>query len=325
MESTGSSVGFGFGEPRVVFSSADLAMSASLEQWSTLHAVDALALRSRWLSNPDHSLVDPLLKDQRFDQSTKVWTVKSEMELVRLLGALQWQNPRLKLWFRGEKNYFPEALPSRFRVSDVEAKRTNEGIQWLNFHAWRDRALRDRSPMARAAILQHYGCPTSLLDISSSYDVACAFAFEAGSTGDAHLRVYALPRHLHAVTVFDEVDVVLVDLSAELPSYCARPHVQQAAFLARCEAIYADIRGEDRVSRSLGRLDPLCIAKIRLKFDGAPRFYEPRKASRVLYPSAGSGCRTCRKKPDMSRDYLLHILKCYAKKYRTKKISGFPK
>jgi len=122
-----------------------------------------------------------------------------------------------------------------------------------------------------------------------SYDVACAFAFAAGDRREAHLRVYALPRHQHAVTVFDDADIVLVDLNAELPSYCARPHVQQAAFLARREALFHDIQMKDRVDLELAEVDSLCIAHIRLKFAGAGRFYEPRKSQGVLYPKEGKG------------------------------------
>lgn len=299
-------------------------MTLSLEHWSKLHTVNAVALRKRWRSNPDPPQDEALLEDGRFDEITRVWTVTSEIEMVRLLGALQWHNPRMKLWFRGEKSYFPKAWPRRLRVSPGDATLTKVGIAWLDSVAFRDRALRDRNALARAAILQHYGCPTSLLDISSSYDVACAFSFAAGDRGDAHLRVYALPRHQHAITVFDDADVVLVDLNAELPSYCARPHVQQAAFLARREALLHDIEGEDQVEPELAEVDALCIAHIRLNFAGAGRFYEPRKSQGVLYPKKGNGCTTCGKRPDMNGDYLLHILSCYAVHYPSGKPAGFP-
>ncbi|MBI4317547.1 MAG: FRG domain-containing protein [Chloroflexi bacterium] len=286
--------------------------------------MDARTLRNRWLSSPDPRQDDRLLAKNRFDEGTAVWTVTSEIEMIRLLGALQWHNPRLKLWFRGETKYFPNALPKRLRVSSSDAALTSLGIAWLNSVAGRDRALRDRRSLARAAILQHYGCPTSLLDLSSSYDVACAFAFAAGDQAPAHLRVYAVPRHQHAVSVFDDADVVLVDLNAELPSYCARPHVQQAAFLARREAVCQDIEGAAPVDVELAEVDALCIAHILLKFSGAARFYEPRRSQGVLYPLAGTGCLTCGKAPDMNGDYLLHILSCYAEKFPNGKPDGFP-
>jgi hypothetical protein len=298
-------------------------LTYSLKHWSRLHTVNAASLHKRWLSNPDPPQKEALLEADRFNAITGVWTVKSEIEMVRLLGALQWHNPTMKFWFRGEKSYFPNAWPRRLRVSPADANQTSAGIAWLDSAAGRDRALRDRNAIARAAILQHYGCPTSLIDVSSSYDVACAFAFEASDLG-AHLRVYALPRHQHAVTVFDDVDIVLVDLSAELPSYCARPHVQQAAFLARREALFQDIEGKDRVDIKLAEVDSLCIAHISLKFAGCGRFYEPRRSHGVLYPKAGTECTTCGKWPDMNGDYLLHILGCYASKFPGGKPSEFP-
>jgi hypothetical protein len=298
-------------------------LAFSLKHWSKLHAFDAAALRQRWSSNPDPKYDEALLDGNRFS-AAGVWTVKTEIEMVRLVGALQWQNPRMALWFRGENAYFPKALPARFRISRAKAAATGRGIAWLDKHAARDRALRDRSPLARAAILQHYGCPTSLLDLTSSYDVACAFAFESAARGQAHLRVYALPRHQHAVSVFDDADIVLVDLNAELPSYCARPHVQQAAFIARREAVHSDITGAARVRQSLGDVDAFCIAHIRLNFDGAKRFYIPRKAAEVLYPRAGTQCSTCGTRPDMNGDYLLHILRCYAERFPRGKPPDFP-
>ncbi len=300
-------------------------MAFSLKHWSRLHTVNAVALHKRWLSNPDAQLSDALLDETRFNEKTGVWAVNSEIELIRLLGALQWHNPRMKLWFRGEAKYYRKALPKRVRVKSSEAKLTNVGIEWLDSVAHLDRALRDRGALARAAILQHYGCPTSLLDVSSSYDVACAFSFAKGDTGGAHLRVYALPRHLHAVTVFDNPDVVLVDLSAELPSYCARPHVQQAAFIARREAVYNDIEGKAHVRQADADVDPLCIAHIRLRFKGATRFHTPRKVAGTLYPIAGKECSQCgTQKPDMNNDYLLHILGCFKSPKKLPKPAAFP-
>lgn len=298
-------------------------MAFSPKHWSKLHTVNAVTMRKRWKANPDPKPIEDLLDKDRFNPDTGVWKVKKEVEMVRLLGALQWHNPRMKLWFRGETSYFRNALPARLRVSAARANLTKKGIKWLDSVAGRDRALRDRNALARAAILQHYGCPTSLLDVSSSYDVACAFAFAAGERRGSHLRVYALPRHQHAVTVFDDTDIVLVDLSAELPSYCARPHVQQAAFLARREALIRDIEGKERIKRACAEVDFLCIAHIHLDFDGASRFYKPRHD--VLYPKASETCTKCSRRPNMNGDYLLHILGCEKFDiHKRKRPIGFP-
>src|SRR5208282_2766723 len=52
------------------------------------------------------------------------------------------------------------------------------------------------------------------------------------------LRILVL---VNTVSVFDAADVVLVDLRAEMPSYCLRPHVQEGGFLARRRAAYDDV------------------------------------------------------------------------------------
>ena len=89
-------------------------MAFSLEHWSKLHTMDATALRQRWSSNPDPEYDEALLGAGRFS-ATGVWTVESEIEMVRLVGALQWQNPRMKLWFRGRV----VTSPARFRLASA--------------------------------------------------------------------------------------------------------------------------------------------------------------------------------------------------------------
>jgi hypothetical protein len=168
-------------------------MAFSLEHWASLHAFDARRLRRRWITNPEGSYLEDLLGRERFDDPRGIWTVKSEAELVRLVGALQWHNPRMTLWFRGESGHFASAVPSRCR-GKAQGDVTRRGVAWLDARAHIDRALRDRRPLARLAILQHYGCPTSLVDISASHELACAFAFSSNIRGQAHLRVFALPR-----------------------------------------------------------------------------------------------------------------------------------
>jgi hypothetical protein len=286
----------------------------TLHHWARLHTVSAVAVRDRWLKSPDKSLRDPLLDPSRFSEVGRVWTVASELELIRVIGAIQWLNPRLKLWYRGEKQFYPKASPSRSRLSSSDATVTKRSLDWLNLHAEKDRALRDRSPLARVALLQHYGCATSLLDVSASHEAACAFAFATDVAGQSHLRIFGLPRHDSPVTVFDDADVVLVDLHAELPSYCMRPHVQQAAFIARRIAAYQDIEGEAPVSLEDALVDDLCIAHLRLDFDGRSRFFDPRALSDAIYPQPSASCRNCTGTSDMTGDFLMHFLTCIAKK-----------
>lgn len=285
---------------------------SELRQWVRLHLQSLDDLHRRWIPSPD-ALDDPLLGDDRREQKAEhhwVWTVKSELELVRLVGALQWQNKDFTLWYRGENKFHPSALPSRFR-DKPEDDRTAAAITWMCKNAWRDRALRDREPAERIAILQHYGCHTSLLDLTANLESACAFACDTRE-GETHLRVYALPRHTRAVTVSEETDTVLVDLRAALPSYFARPHVQSAAFLARRAAAVSDMEGHTRVDPGDGLLDDLCIGHIRLAFDGHSRFYLPRLRAGTLYPMPSKGCRLC-STTNHDGDFGLHYLRCLAK------------
>jgi hypothetical protein len=87
----------------------------SLVHWARFHTVDATALRKRWQANPEGNVVEALLDPDRFNEDTEVWTIKSELELIRLLGGLQWTNQHLKLWYRGENRFYTSAVPSRTR------------------------------------------------------------------------------------------------------------------------------------------------------------------------------------------------------------------
>jgi hypothetical protein len=135
------------------------------------------------------------------------------------------------------------------------------------------------------------------------------------------LRVYALPRNAESVSVFEELDAVLVDLRAEMPSYCLRPHVQEGGFLARKGAAYSDIMRQPMIEETAAALDELCIAHIHLDIDGGrKRFYWPRHVAGALYPKASTSCQECDRskvpKKDLNGDYILHLLTCLAAKDR---------
>ena len=296
-----------------------------MKQWVGLNVVTLAQLHQRWLHKPGDR-TDALMTNARWNDTC--WKVKSELELVRLIGALHVQNPNLQLWLRGEQHYWPTALPSRARQpSGLDP--TPSAVAWLNACAPLQRVIRDRGTLARVAILQHYRCPTSFIDVTTSYEVAAAFAFEPSKlkAPAPHIRVYALPRHTSAVNEFLGADVVLVDLRAELPSYCARPHVQQSGFIARRSAAYRDIAGQPLSGGEAG-LDELCIGHIHLDFDGRKRFYKSRIGGQVLYPQQSTSCPLCPRrgnkrknmKSDMNGDFMLHFLRCLCNK-----VPGAPK
>jgi hypothetical protein len=122
-----------------------------------------------------------------------VWTVRSELELVRVLGALQFRNPEMHFWFRGEREYHENALPKRLRIAPAESVVTGKGVAWLDKHSSIDRAIRDRSALARLAILQHYGCPTLML-FASLICVSTSQARLVSTSRARTMEVYILER-----------------------------------------------------------------------------------------------------------------------------------
>lgn len=288
--------------------------------WVALHAKTLEDVRTRWASSPD-STIDPLNKESRWNDAAKTWRVTSALELHQLVGALQWLNPDLQLWFRGEGTHYPSSLPSRYRPggdSDGPSLATKAGRAHLNKHAHLCRSLRDREQFARLAILQHYGCPTSFLDVTKSVDVAAAFAFENHASAIPaepskeipHIRIYALPRHNRPITTFDLADCVLVDLEAELPSYCLRPHVQHGGFIARTSGALYDLEQADVPNAHNITLDGHCVGHVALAIaDGYRRFYEPKQD--LLYPrrTAGSAAGKLRANATGGGDYLLSLLR----------------
>jgi hypothetical protein len=171
--------------------------------------------------------------------------------------------------------------------------------------------------------------PTSLLDVSSSYEAATAFAFEGVASNrpkNAHIRVFATPKPTTAVNPFYELEVCVVDLVAELPSYCLRPHVQRAAFIANITGLLSDLSKTSEYTPPPGcDLDDICIAHVRLEGKETDYLVNARiRAS--LRPKASTSCKHClnrRREDDLSGDLLFHKLGCLSRKDRPTK--EFPK
>jgi hypothetical protein len=294
-------------------------------RWRRLHTVDALEIRERWTVTPTSVRVDDALLDrQRFRalpaSRDVVWTVKSRYELIRLVGAVQFFNQRCNLWFRGEPDLHPHARPSRYR----DAKRdhlTADGLRWLTQAARASPLIRHRRPLARLAILQHYGVPTSFLDVTSSVDVAATFAlWYPGADGRPqratrpHLSVFATPRLKDAVNVMESTNLCVVDLVAELPSFVLRPHVQRATFMALRDAALHDLSDTpDRHHPASGDLDVFRLARIHLDFGSRPDRGASDDLTR-LFPAESRRCRHCtargKRVDDLNGDLLRHELRC---------------
>lgn len=310
--------------------------------WRRLNIMDSYWLWRRWIGRAkDHRdpLVDNGPKEPVDNPDKMVWPVGSMSDLIRLVGALQHANPRSTLWYRGvrRRTYQNYAFPSRGR--DVDDPKWNEivktGQAWLSRLAQRSRVFRNRGPLARLAILQHYGVRTCFLDVTRDVRTGLFFAFyrpkdpatvlsppRTDEADEPHLLVFATPRITSAVTDVPEAGICVVDLLAELSSYCLRPHAQQAGFIGLRDAVTCDLDGQS-VADVKSNLDDVCIARIKLQFppSNLPSIEE-------LFPPASASCGLCLKKKgvryhDWSYDSLLHSLHC-AQRSRLSALKGGP-
>jgi hypothetical protein len=89
---------------------------------------------------------------------------------------------------------------------------------------------------SRWAILQHYDCPTPLLDVTQSLQVACCFATHKydGKRGmllepssEGYLYVLGLPNIHGHISFFPYDGIVMVKLQAACPPEAIRPHYQE--------------------------------------------------------------------------------------------------
>lgn len=120
-----------------------------------------------------------------------------------------------------------------------------------------------RDQTLRWALLQHYEvCPTPLLDVTSSLQIALSFAL-ADSRDDTLLFVLAVPQITGIVAVSLESETQVVRLSQVCPPEALRPHFQEASLIGNYPIWeQEEFRGTEKELRSnlAGRL----LAKFRL-------------------------------------------------------------
>ena len=294
--------------------------------WRRLSVFDGRHLKERWGAKIRDMVDEPLLKREPCGECTasnddacrsNSWVVESLLELTRLVGALQHQNPRCLLWFRGEPNRHSNATPKACR-NENQWDAFLATSRWFDCVGGQGRLFSNRSELARWAILQHYGAPTPLLDVTTSYRIATAFAFwkpeidnDTGklkwsdNVGDSpHISVFATPRPLDGINIFPEAGLCLVDLVAELPSHCLRPHVQRAGFLGLTDIVMAGLDHSEKPSKEEAKLDCIRIARICIT---KPDDFEMPKIDHV-FPPASKYTTIRGDRDDMSGDYLLRAL-----------------
>ena len=288
---------------------------------------DGADLKDHWNAEIRDMVDEPLLKRKPCVECTNSndddcrsssWAVENMLELTRLVGALQNQNPRCLLWFRGESNRYQNVTPKACR-SDKEWDDFLKMAKWFNCNAGKGRLFNNRSELARWAILQHYGAPSPLLDVTTSLRIAIVSAlwkpkiynYDKSKLGfikmgnSPHLSVFATPRPLDGINIFAEIGLCIVDLIAELPSHCLRPHVQRAGFLGLSDMVI-DVFDpcKKRPLKEEANLNCVRIARVCIN---EPNDFEKPKIDHIFPPASKYTTIGC-ERDDMSGDYLLRAL-----------------
>lgn len=295
-------------------------------RWRRLSVFDGRRLKEHWSAPIRKRIHEPLLNKDCCDtceqkkelgDRSDCWAVESYLELIRLVGALQHQNPQCTLLFRGERKMYSHATPKAFRKKRFWSNFKN-AADWMESISGKGRLLCNRSELARWAILQHYGAATPLLDVTTSLRIAATFALKKPTNnrtnekpswcGDVaefpQVSVFAVPRLSDSINIFLGIGICLVDLVADLPSSCLRPHLQRAVFLGLTDAVMAGIDSNERKpSKEESCLSCLRIAKICLKSN---EFEIP--SIEQFFPPASKYTTIGHEKDDMSGDYLLRAL-----------------
>jgi hypothetical protein len=177
-------------------------------------------------------------------------TVKGYRELLRKIAQLNFYNPGLDLFFRGQRsdhqvrksgkyirsNLYPKILRGLAIPKERRSKTIAERVSVLKkadaaFLDEASDAYIHRQRLARWAILQHYEvCATPLLDVTSSLQVALSFAVPTGK-GAGYLFAFGLPTGTGPISTSIETMTQVVNLTKICPPDALRPHFQCAMFL----------------------------------------------------------------------------------------------
>lgn len=197
--------------------------------------------------------VAPLKVDTDSNEIAIAKDVESYRKLLELVAEIAAFNPQYQLFFRGQNNAWNNGEleksvysgiwrndPSDEDLKDRLATLNNMSSAlveaYANYYAKVPSAkvylnrLR-RNPLARWALLQHYGvCETPLLDVTRNLQVACTFARQGAMHGHGYVYVMALPYQREAITIDDVQGMTVMSLLGVTPSNARRP-LNQDGFL----------------------------------------------------------------------------------------------
>lgn len=232
--------------------------------------------------------------------------VKTYLELLDKVSALNFFNPSLQLFFRGQSkdyhnftakgkpvrsNLYPSLLRSLAIDKKKRTQQIHERVKKLELA---DATLKEklgigyihRHRLVRWAILQHYEvCATPLIDLTSSLEVALTFSL-ASSGSDGYLYVFGFPQQSGSISVSLESMTQIVDLAKISPPEVSRPHFQ-SAFLA---ADYPTAMYTDELITRAPRVEANFACRLLTKFhlqdvnNWAGNNFNP-VAEEVLFPN----------------------------------------
>lgn len=239
--------------------------------------------------------------------SQKPHIVKEYRELLSKIAALSFGNSRYKLLFRGQSKDYRLALdgtvggrsnlwPSILRPS---SSRERESLLDQRFRKLEKAEMKlielfpsipeiQRMRIVRWAILQHYEiCPTPLLDVTLSLQIALSFAIGSQHADEGFLYVFAVPLLNGPISVSTESMTQVIDLAQICPPDALRPHFQSGILLSD----YPEYTGREQTHKGRGGIENdfgcRLLAKFRLVNISAWRDegFQPTHPA-ILFPDA---------------------------------------
>lgn len=214
--------------------------------------------------------------------SQKPHIAKEYRELLSKIAALSFGNSRYKLLFRGQSKDYRLALdgavggrsnlwPSILRPS---SSRERESLLDQRFRKLEKAEMKlielfpsipeiQRMRIVRWAILQHYEiCPTPLLDVTLSLQIALSFAIGSQHADEGFLYVFAVPLLNGPISVSTESMTQVIDLAQICPPDALRPHFQSGILLSD----YPEYTGREQTHKGRGGIENDFGCRLLAKF-----------------------------------------------------------